>query len=606
LAGARYRAPAILIGIAMNGMVVRLFFAFVLIIPALPAKAASKNGSNAEADFIKYCAPCHRHDRLGFTAPPLIPGHFSKTNSDKLEQVITDGLAATQMPPFAEILSADRIAALVKYIQTPMENIDWTFKDIVSSKRSIRAEIDPKAKRITDLKDVTMVVERGTRKIAILAGDPPRKFASYFAGAVHGGLKFHHSLENVLSISRDGLVTSFNIRKLSVNAQFKAGVSSRAIAISLDDRYIAVANNLPSSLVIFNAANFAPVHQIKAEGALGGIYSLPGENSFLLSFRDKPELWLIDAKPPFAIRKLATPEPLEDLNISPARTLLIGAKRDGDKMYIVDYKSGDLLATFPAGGFPHLASAAFFSRDGELFAAVNHIKKPEVTIISLDQLKIVARAPIAGAGFFVRTHPFTPYIWAGTATEKIALIDKKDFKTVTYLTPQPGQKAEHVEFNARGNFAMVSIPTTDGAVMIFHSQTLSPVASIPFDTPAGKYNSTNKTFPVLDLRQEGAAAAPPEAGASAGENTLVAADLSGGSVYESACMGCHHQRYEAFGPPFSQIASERNRDQIRTHIQAPASTYKALGYRRNSMPAIPLTSQQLDAVTDYILSFKEE
>ncbi|MDH5509866.1 MAG: c-type cytochrome [Nitrospinota bacterium] len=589
----------------MNGNVVRLFFALAIVFSLAPDNATGEVPSVKE-DYTKFCAPCHRPDRLGFTGPPLIPGHFSKTNNNRLADVIIEGLPATQMPPFRDILSAERIAALTKYIQTPAGKVEWTPMDMAQSRKEVAVEYAPRARRIADLEEVIMVVERGTRKLAVLSGNPPRIFASYYVGAVHGGLKFTHDLGRVLSIARDGKVTSFDIRTLRVDVQFKAGVSSRAIAISKDDKFIAVANNLPSNVVLFTP-DMAPVHEIKIDGTIGGIYGLYEDNSFLLSFRDKAEIWLIDAKPPFTITKIKTPEPFEDISISPTKNLMIAARRDGAKMYVFDYKNQKTLATFPAGGFPHLASAVFFTRKGELFAALNHIKKAEVTIISIDKLQVVSRVPIAGAGFFVRTHAFTPYIWAGTNTEKIALIDKADFKTVKYITPMPGHKAEHVEFNAKGNLALISIPEVKGSVMIFHSESLTQVDSIPFNTPKGKYNSKNKTFPAhaFDGDQASISFSTTGGNRATPSRAQMTSGPKGSHVYEEACMGCHHQRYDAFGPSFAEIASVRSRDQIRAQIMAPASMFKTLGYRRNSMPTIPLSTEQLDAVTDYVLSFKE-
>jgi mono/diheme cytochrome c family protein len=595
----------------MNGKAVGLFLALALFFAFHSAPASATDDSPAAGDYKEHCAMCHHPQRLGFVGPPLIPGYFSETNAGRLEDVITEGLAATQMPSFRDLLSPEKIKALAKFIQTPVGDVTWTFKDMETSRREAQVDYTPNARPIKDLGDVTMVVERGTRRIVALAGDPPAALAYYQGGAVHGGLKFAHSLDRVYSVARDGTVTCFNLRNLKVDTQFKAGVSSRAIAISRDDGYIAVANNLPANVVIFDAA-LKPLKEIKTEGQVGGVYALDSSDAFILTFRGKPELWLIEAKPPFNIKKLATPQPFEDVSLSPVSSILIGAKREGEKLYIYDYEKGKTLAELPEGGMPHLASSVFFSRGGELFVAVNHIKKPEVTIISIGRLKAVSRVAIAGAGFFVRTHAATPYIWAGTMTDKIALIDKGDFSAVTYLTPRPGHKAEHVEFNAKGTLAMVSIPETDGAVMMFDSATLKPAGSIPFNSPAGKYNSTNKTFPAraIDPPDKGVKAAardtsmaPPAQSRRPTVKTAWAP--AGPAVYERACMGCHHQKYDAFGPSFAAIATSRTRGQIRAHILAPTSTYKTLGYTRNSMPAIPLSAEQLDAVTDYIISFKE-
>jgi len=79
---------------------------------------------------------------------------------------------------------------------------------------------------------------------------------------------------------------------------------------------------------------------------------------------------------------------------------------------------------------------------------------------------------------------------------------------------------------------------------------------------------------------------------------------SGKKVFETYCWGCHHQTAEAFGPSFTQIASDRKVEEIHAMITDPASVSKVFGYKRNAMPAFKLTSEELDAITAYILSFK--
>jgi len=80
---------------------------------------------------------------------------------------------------------------------------------------------------------------------------------------------------------------------------------------------------------------------------------------------------------------------------------------------------------------------------------------------------------------------------------------------------------------------------------------------------------------------------------------------SGGKkVFETYCWGCHHQTAVAFGPPFEEIASKRNSDEIKAMITDPKSVSKVFGYRRNAMPAFTLSDENLSSITTYILSFK--
>lgn len=80
------------------------------------------------------------------------------------------------------------------------------------------------------------------------------------------------------------------------------------------------------------------------------------------------------------------------------------------------------------------------------------------------------------------------------------------------------------------------------------------------------------------------------------------------TVFKQYCWGCHHQTSVAFGPSFEEIAKKRTYGEIQGHIIAPKSTYKQLGYTRSVMPSFQdkLTLQELDEITNFILSFKKE
>ncbi|SFV57168.1 cytochrome d1 heme region [hydrothermal vent metagenome] len=79
---------------------------------------------------------------------------------------------------------------------------------------------------------------------------------------------------------------------------------------------------------------------------------------------------------------------------------------------------------------------------------------------------------------------------------------------------------------------------------------------------------------------------------------------SGKKVFETYCWGCHHQTAEAFGPSFEEISSKRTAQEIKAMIVDPKSVSKLFGYSRNAMPSFRLTSDELNQITKYILSFK--
>ena len=81
---------------------------------------------------------------------------------------------------------------------------------------------------------------------------------------------------------------------------------------------------------------------------------------------------------------------------------------------------------------------------------------------------------------------------------------------------------------------------------------------------------------------------------------------NGEDVFRAYCWGCHHQTATAFGPSFSKIANTRTKNQIITHISAPKSDFKQLGYKRTVMPSFGTTldKKELNLIVEFILEQK--
>jgi cytochrome c551/c552 len=91
-----------------------------------------------------------------------------------------------------------------------------------------------------------------------------------------------------------------------------------------------------------------------------------------------------------------------------------------------------------------------------------------------------------------------------------------------------------------------------------------------------------------------------------GLNSSLLCAASGKKVFETYCWGCHHQTAVAFGPPFEEIASKRNVDEMKAMITDPVSVSKVFGYKRNAMPSFQLSDENLTAITNYILSYASD
>ncbi|MCG7870146.1 MAG: cytochrome c, partial [Candidatus Thiodiazotropha taylori] len=116
---------------------VRKYSQLMPLLLAFAVLAASAGQSELSVDelYRTHCAECHGADRLGLTGPALLPENLRRLRQKKALKTISEGRAATQMPPFSTRLSHDQIQTLVEYVYTPLENIpEWGMQQIAASR----------------------------------------------------------------------------------------------------------------------------------------------------------------------------------------------------------------------------------------------------------------------------------------------------------------------------------------------------------------------------------------------------------------------------------------------------------------------------------------
>ncbi|MBI5048426.1 MAG: c-type cytochrome [Deltaproteobacteria bacterium] len=445
--------------------------------------------------YMKHCASCHHAERYGLKAPALMPETLKTYKNEELAKIIKDGLPSTQMPPFKEVLSDGDIDKIISHIILPLNNARWTKEDIVKSREVFTEPVIQKPISNLDYENITLVVE-SSRSITVMDGNNFKSLDKFQTGAIHGGPKFSYSLRYIYAPTRDGVITKYDIYTLKKIGSVKAGINMRNIAISHDDKWVAAANYLPGNIVFLND-ELTPTYVLETSGKIGGIYTLISEKKFVCAFRDMPNLWLINYTKGFEIESLALPEPFEDISISPFEDIIIGSSRKGTRIYIYSLKQRKVINNFETDGMPHLASATYWVDKGVLYTAINHLKRPVVTILDLNNRKVVKEINLNGAGFFVRTHQNTPFIWVDTNTDAIQIIDKAALQVVKTLIPSKDKKAMHIEFTKDGRYAMASIYEEEGALVIYDAFKLTEIMRIPLRKPAGKYNALNKTYPKI-------------------------------------------------------------------------------------------------------------
>ncbi len=498
------------------------------------AAASADDANRALVLYQTHCASCHGEDRLGGVGPALLPQNLRRLRQAKAAKVIAQGRPATQMPAFGQDLTEPQIAALVGLIYAPLPEVPrWGAAEIEASRQvtAAAARLPEAPVHDADPLNLFVVVESGDHHVTILDGDrfaPITRFESRFA--LHGGPKFSPDGRFVYFASRDGWITKYDLFGLQVVAEARAGINTRNLAISHDGRVVAVANYLPHSLALFDAADLSLLEVIevtdfrgKTSSRVSAVYQAAPRESFIVALKDVPELWeisyaedpppnysgfvhnyekgMVEAIPAkdggFPIRRTQLSQPLDDFFFTPSYRELVGSARDGDGAVVVHLDVRREIAELPLSGLPHLGSGISWMRDGRRVMATPHLKGGKISFIDMEEWSVVETLDTLGPGFFMRSHENSPYAWAdvffGPHRDALHVIDKQSLEIAATLRPAPGKTAAHVEFTRDGRHALVSIWDMDGAIVVYDARTLREVKRIPLVKPSGKYNVYNKT-----------------------------------------------------------------------------------------------------------------
>lgn len=476
--------------------------------------------------YAEACQDCHGASRLGGAGPALIPQTLQRMRGPKLEEVIRNGRAATQMPGFSDSLTGEQIKQLADFIQRPLDQVPpWGRSEIMAS-RVLNEDYKAADKPVwsSDPMNITLAVETGDHHVSVLDGDTFERldrFPTPFA--VHGGPKFDPTGRFVFIMSRDGWVQKYDLYSLQEVGRVRAGLNSRNIAMSHDGKWLAVANYLPNTLTILSTADLsvAEVHEIKGKDGtpsrVSAVYQAPPRESFVLALKDVPEIWEVFYGPnppqfgfahdyriegpvknpaPFPIRKITTPDYLDDFFFDQSYEYVMGASRSGEGGLVIDLVIGQKTADLDLPGMPHLGSGITWKYGDSTVMATPHLKEGTISVIDMKTWKTVKRIETQGPGFFMRSHENSPYVWAdvffGPNKDVMHIIDKESLEIVKTLKPEPGATVAHVEFTRDGSHALVSIWEDEGAVIVYDAATLEEVKRLPMRKPSGKYNVWNK------------------------------------------------------------------------------------------------------------------
>lgn len=470
--------------------------------------AAAVVTPDAASHYRQYCLACHGEGRIGGTGPALLPESLGRIKRAEVRDVIRQGRPASQMIGYRDILSDDQVDRMVDYLFQPAPaSVTWQAQ---ATRDSHRVFVDPSTlpdtpQHSADPLNLFVVVEAGVHHVTILDGDrfeSIARFPSHFA--LHGGPKFSPDGRFVYFASRDGWVSLYDLHNLTMIAETRVALNTRNLAVSGDGRWVLVGNYLPGGLTVLDARDLSYVRDIPAVGLdntpsrVSAVYTAPMRNSFVVALKDVPEVWELPYADGLssAPRRIQARDLLDDFSFTPDYRQLLATSRKAHGGQVIDLDSGQVIADIPLPGMPHLGSGIYWRRDGRWVFATPNISKGLVSVLDMQNWSLIQEIPTEGPGFFMRSHERSRYAWTdvffGPNNDAIHLIDKQTLEVAHTLRPMPGKNAAHVEFTRDGRHLVLSVWDTDGALIVYESDTLREVKRIPMNKPSGKYNVGNK------------------------------------------------------------------------------------------------------------------
>jgi mono/diheme cytochrome c family protein len=474
--------------------VITVILSLLLFLSAI--EVDKKSQDLGEKLYLQNCAVCHHKDRIGLEGPPLYKERLRSYRDIKLlARKIKDGFPQTLMPKFDHLTDSE-LEAIAKYIKRPLErNISWNQEEIEKSLKSFN---NPKKElNISNIEDIMPVVERGANRVWIMEGD--KILDKFELKNVHGGIKYRFpDIDSIFIPTRDGNVLKYSLKDGRVEAQVRSCINLRNLSLSRDGKNLFVTCLLPQQLVILDPNNLKVKKIEKLKGKVSAIYELYTANKAIFTYRDRAEVGFLDTDN-LKLTYRNIDEPIEDYFIDPFDKYLIATSRGGKVLRVYEIDTLKKVFEHPMKGMPHLFSATYFYKDGNFYFATPHLRSPYITIWKMYNWGFEKKIDIGGDGFFAKTHPNSQYLWVDNGSNKLILVNKKDF-SIKEIEADKSKQYIHTEFTGDGRYAFLSIYDKNGSLKVMDTKSLKVIKSYKADVPVGKYNficKNRRFYPML-------------------------------------------------------------------------------------------------------------
>lgn len=378
-----------------------------------------------------------------------------------------------------------------------------------------------------------LVVEADGAHLSLLDGDRfevVHRFAS--RAATLGKPSFTADGRFAYVGSRDGWIGQYDLRSLTPVAQVRAGRSLRHLALSADGRYLIAATSGPDQLVLLDADLQLVKHMVAASldgkrtSPVSAICNAAQRKSFVVAFRDMPELWEISynpqaepifdglvhdykmgeaiAKPGFLnARRTPLEAPLQSLALTPGHRNLLGAQRPKEgasakstTVQVINLDVRRKIAELTVAGVPELGAAVPFRHADRTVLASPRRDAAGIDVLDLDRWQSIQTIATPGPVRSLSSRERARHVWA-VATKApgpqgvLMRIDQHTLAPAASLLPSTQSPAQ-VALTHDGRYALVSAADGGGALLVLDTETLREFKRLPMQNPVGSYHASDE------------------------------------------------------------------------------------------------------------------
>lgn len=482
-------------------------------------QAKSDNDSQrAHQLYQQNCASCHGADHGGYLAPALNAETLKGRSPTAMRSIIMTGSFDTLMPPFYGRLTDDEIRLLVDHLKnTPKQpNPEWTIEDMKSSlKVYVKDESTLPATptyQIDNIDDLIGVAARGkygrgegseaifiNSKTHQPVGKIPTVTAAHIIDFNPANPRWAYVKTDTAEIYKVDLYSMQAVRSI------KTGFNGPGMGVSRDGKYIMAGSFVPHVAVILDADTLEPLKTFQLEGIdpdgnmvtsdSGMVIGTPFADIFAIALENAGQVWVVDLKEGFPVTKIKNVgRHLHDAFLTHKGRKLMIASYDDSIVAAIDLQERNIIKKLEAGCVPHVGGGAAVKVDGRTLGFGTNFGTCDKTVVSvwdLDTMEVVKQVPVSGGTESPAAHANAPYVAVDIITKDkrartIQLIDKKSLEVVKTL--DVGGHAYFPEYSADGRFLYVSAGYNGDEVVVYDSNSLEKIASIPMESPAGIFS----------------------------------------------------------------------------------------------------------------------